>query len=420
MRAMSPPTCGRASLTAPFGVPAPDRADDATAVLFRTLEPARVALGARAPRVLHDQLEVHAIPAPTGLEGTRADWVADRFRALGLQHVIIDAAGNVRGERPGERGLAPVVVGAHLDTVFDAATPLAVQRDGLRYVAPGIADNARGLAALVAIAAACNGTLLRTRRPLLFVATTGEEGAGDLRGAKALFDELGSHVASAVMIDGAGDEAIVHKALGARRLRVEWRGEGGHSWNAFGTANALHAAAACAARLAALALPRSPRATLAVTRMAGGHAINAIPAEAWLEVDCRSTDAAALDRLAREVERAAAHATAEENARARRDRAELTVSVTTIGARPCGELPAAHPLVVAAASATRLTGGTPSLDTASTDASVPIARGIPAITIGAGGSAGGAHTLDEWYDDRGSARGLVRALTIVATAAGLG
>ncbi len=393
---------------------------DATRLIHGALATAHAALGARAPLVLLDQLEVHAIPAPTGLEGARAAWVADRFRALGMEHVIVDAAGNVRGERPGERGLAPVVIGAHLDTVFDATTSLAVQRDGLRYVAPGIADNARGLAALVALAAACNGTLVRTRRPLLFAATTGEEGAGDLRGAKALFDELGTHVAAAVMIDGAGDEAIVHRALGVRRLRVHWQGAGGHSWSAFGTANALHAAAGCAARLASLSMPRSAHATLSVTRMAGGHAINAIPADAWLEVDCRSTSAAALDRLAREVERAAATATADENARSRRDAPPLVVTVSTIGARPCGELAVDHPLVRAAVSATRLTGGTPALEVASTDASIPIARGIPAITIGAGGSAGAAHTTDEWYDDRGSARGLVRALTIVAATAGLG
>ncbi|MBI3792602.1 MAG: M20/M25/M40 family metallo-hydrolase [Gemmatimonadetes bacterium] len=387
--------------------------------LFQALAPAHAALEARAALVLHDQLEVHAIPAPTGLEGTRAAWIADRFRTLGLEHVIVDAAGNVRGERPGERGLAPVVVGAHLDTVFDATTPLAVQRDGLRYVAPGIADNARGLAALVALAAACNGSVVRTRRPLLFVATTGEEGAGDLRGAKALFRELGTHVAAAVMIDGAGDEAIVHRALGARRLRASWQGPGGHSWGAFGAANALHAAAGCATRLAALRLPRDAQAALSVTRMAGGHAINAIPAEAWLEVDIRSTDQGLLDRLVREVERAAQAATDDENARARRDLDGLEVAVTTIGDRPCGELPASDPLVVAAAAATRLTGGVPTLDVASTDASVPIARGIPAITIGAGGRAGAAHTLAEWYDDRGSARGRVRALAIVAAAAGL-
>lgn len=413
-------TCGGASLAAPYGVPIPASTNDAASVLFRSLVSVHAKLTARAPLVLRDQLDVHAIPAPTGLEGTRAAWIADRFRALGLARVTVDIAGNVRGERAGERGLAPVVVGAHLDTVFDAGTPLTVRRDGILYVAPGIADNARGLAALLELAAACDGAQLRTRRPLLFVATTGEEGAGDLRGAKALFDELRGDVAAAIMIDGAGDEAIVNKALGARRLRVQWRGAGGHSYNAFGTANALHAAAACAARLASLPLPRAPHATLSVTRMAGGHAINAIPAEAWLEVDCRSTDAGVLDRLHREVERAAASATNEENARARKDVGLLTAIVSPIGARPCGELPASHTLVAAAIRATQITGGTPSLEVASTDASVPIARGIPAITIGAGGRAGGAHSTDEWYDDRGSARGLVRALTIVAAAAGVG
>ena len=368
--------------------------------------------------VLRDQLALHAIPAPTGLEGARAAWLADRFRAIGLARVHVDGAGNVRGERPGASALAPVVVGAHLDTVFDATTPLGVRREGVRFVAPGIADNARGLAALVALADAFDGTRVRTLRSLLFVATTGEEGVGDLRGAKSLFDDLDDRVASAVMLDGAGDDAIVHRALGARRLRVTWRGAGGHSWSDFGTSNPLHAAAACASRLAALRLPRAPCATLAVTRMAGGHAINAIPDEAWLEVDCRSTNAATLDRLAQEVAEAAATATAEENYRARRDTRPVSLTVATIGARPCGEVPADDPLVTAALAATRLGGGAPVLENASTDASVPIARGIPEITIGAGGTAGGAHTLAEWYDDRGSARGLVRALTIIAAAAG--
>ena len=215
--------------------------DDATAALHRRLARDHAALAARSDAVLRDQLAIHAIPAPTGLEGTRAGWIADRFRDLALINVHLDAVGNVRGMRPGA-ALAPlVIVGAHLDTVFDATTPLDVRRDGTRYVAPGIADNARGLAALVALAAACDGDRVRTVAPLLFVATTGEEGSGDLRGARALFDDLGDSVTAAVMLDGAGDEAIVHGALGARRLRVSWRGAGGHSWAAFGTANPLHA-----------------------------------------------------------------------------------------------------------------------------------------------------------------------------------
>ena len=393
--------------------------DDATAALHRRLARDHAALAARSDAVLRDQLAIHAIPAPTGLEGTRAGWIADRFRDLALTNVHLDAVGNVRGMRPGAAVAPPVIVGAHLDTVFDATTPLDVRRDGTRYVAPGIADNARGLAALVALAAACDGDRVRTVAPLLFVATTGEEGSGDLRGARALFDDLGDSVTAAVMLDGAGDEAIVHGALGARRLRVTWRGAGGHSWAAFGTANPLHAAAACTARLATFSLPPDRRATLAVTRMSGGHAINAIPADAWLEVDCRATDAAALDRMMREVTRAAGAATTEENARARRDAPSLTMTVDTIGDRPCGQLTPDHPLVRAAANATRLTGGVPVLDRASTDASVPIARGIPAITIGAGGNAGAAHSVEEWYDDRGSGRGLIRALTIVVAAAGL-
>ncbi|HWJ23952.1 MAG TPA: M20/M25/M40 family metallo-hydrolase [Gemmatimonadaceae bacterium] len=392
--------------------------------IHESLADARRRLAARDAEVVRDQVTVTEIAAPTGDESRRAAWVARRFVALGLADVRTDDAGNVIGRRPGaatrERGReqAPVVVCAHLDTVFPADTALAIRRDGARLVGPGIGDNGRGLTAMLALAAEIDGTRVRTRRPVDFVATTGEEGRGDLRGAKHFF-ATGEPAAAALIVDGPGDERIVHRALGSRRFRVTVRGPGGHSWAAFGVANAVHAIAGLAARLAALALPAEPRTTLSVGRIGGGISVNAIPDEAWLEVDLRSTAPAMIDRFEAELRLAARVALAEENARRARGTPPLTQEIVSIGDRPCGELPADEPLVAAAAAATRLVGRVPELSTASTDANVPISLGVPAVAIGAGGRGGDAHTTAEWFDNTDGTLGIGRALTILVAAAGL-
>jgi acetylornithine deacetylase/succinyl-diaminopimelate desuccinylase-like protein len=271
----------------------------------------------------------------------------------------------------------------------------------------------------VALAGAIDGRALRTRSPIEFVATTGEEGAGDLHGAKYLFSNGASQARAAIAIDGAGDERIVHRALGSRRYRIAFRGTGGHSWTAFGVANPVHAAAITVAKLARIVLPAEPRTTLSVSRVGGGMAVNAIPEDGWLEVDLRSLSAQLLERLEREI-RAAAHAAElEENERRVRSSAPLTMSLTTIGDRPSGETPVDHPLVALAVEATRLIEREPELATASTDANVPISQGIPAIAIGAGGRGGDAHTVGEWFDNTDGALGIARALGIVVGAAGI-
>ena len=386
------------------------------------LDAARARLAARDEEIVCAQMAVSEIAAPTGHEGRRGAWVAERYRALGLAGVHIDAAGNVRGTRPGAEELPPVVVCAHLDTVFPRETPLTVQRQGNRLAGPGIGDNGRGLAAMLGIAGELDGRRVRLRRPVLFAATTGEEGAGDLRGAKHLFQDLandGQPAAAVIALDGAGDERVVHRALGARRFRIEFTGAGGHSWAAFGIANPVHAAAVCAARIAALPLPRAPRTTLSITRMGGGLAVNAIPADGWLEVDVRSTAPAMLERLTREIQLIASAAAAAESQRRAHGTPPLTVQVTRIGDRPCGMVPTDHPLVQAAFVATRLIGREPESGTASTDANVPISLGIPAIAIGAGGRGGDVHTAAEWFDNTHGALGIGRALTIVGAAAEL-
>jgi acetylornithine deacetylase/succinyl-diaminopimelate desuccinylase-like protein len=383
------------------------------------LASARSRLEARDEAILGTQVAISEIPAPTGDEGARAEWIASRFASIGGLRVRIDDAGNVLAERAGIRRAPPVVVCAHLDTVFPRATRLTVRRQGGVLSGPGIGDNGRGLAAMLALAEEIDGRRVRPRRPVLFVATTGEEGAGDLRGAKHLFARLGEPPAAAIALDGAGDERIVHRALGSRRFRIDFRGPGGHSWAAFGVPNPVHATGAAAARVAALPLPTTPRTTLSVCRIGGGLSINAIADHAWLEVDLRSTSPGVVDRYERDIRRIAVAAADDENARRASATIPLSVEVTVIGDRPCGEVSDAHPLVQTALEATRLIGRDPELATASTDANIPISLGIPAIAIGGGGRGGDAHTHTEWFDNADGTLGLSRALTIVVAAAGV-
>ena len=408
--------------------------DDARAT-FDALAPVRARLAIGDAGVVADQIAVTEIPAPTGDEAARAHWVADRLRAAGLPDVRIDAVGNVIGRRPGVEALdrptpddaAPVCVCAHLDTVFPRDAATRVQEDGRRLVAPGIGDNGRGLAALLALAAAFDGVQLRTRRAVEFVATVGEEGLGDLSGAKHYFAQFPADArpAAAIVLDGPGDERVVHRAVGARRFRLTFRGPGGHSWAAFGTVNAVHAAARAATRLADVALPPgSPagaggRVTLSVGRIGGGLSVNAIPAEAWLEVDLRATTARALDDYEGVVRRAARAAASDENSARSPGTSPLAIAIEIIGDRPAGAIASDHPLVQAALAATRLIGRTPQAGAASTDANVPLGSGVPAVAIGAGGRGGLAHTLGEWYENVDGTLGLARALTLVAAAAGL-
>ena len=398
------------------------------------LAAARARLAARDADVLGTQVAVTEIAAPTGDEGTRAAWVTERLRALGLIDVRRDAVGNVIGRRPGAAASRepPVTLCAHLDTVFPRDVPVRVRQEPtdngpVRLVGPGIGDNGRGLAALLALAEVVDGRDVRTHRPLDFVATVGEEGLGDLRGAKHYFAGFAAdeRPAAVVVLDGPGDERVVHRAVGARRFRLTFRGPGGHSWSAFGTVNAVHAAARAATRLADVALPPGTtagaggRVTLSVGRIGGGMSVNAIPAEGWLEVDLRATTARALDEYEAVVRRAARAAAADENAVRSPGSPTLAVAVAVIGDRPSGAIVSDHPLVQAALAATRLIGRTPQAGAASTDANVPLGLGVPAVAIGAGGRGGLAHTPEEWYENTDGPLGLGRALTIVCAAAGL-
>jgi len=369
-----------------------------------------------------EQRQVAMIASPPFGERMRGEWVAGRFGELGLDGVHCDEAGNVLGRLPArdEEG-APVVVAAHLDTVFPADTPLEPRQEGRRLYLPGISDNARGLAAVLAIARAAKAAGLETRAPVVLVATTGEEGIGDLRGVKHLFREAGAlrHAGAFVALDGTDSRRIVTSAVGSKRYRVTFRGPGGHAWADRGTVNAAHVLGNTVASLSALRLPSRPGWSLNVGRIGGGTSINAIPEEAWLEVDLRSENAETLDGLERSVLERIDGAVRSGNTYRRRGTTQVATTVERIGSRPAGRTRADSSLVLAAKEATRHIGRRPEVVASSTDANVPMALGIPAIAIGAGGESGGMHTVGEWYDNRKGPDGIVRALLTVLTAAGV-
>ena len=366
-------------------------------------------------RTLARQAALSAIPAPTGAEAARGAHLADLLRDAGLSDVTMDEVGNVTGWLGSPRE-EPVVLSAHLDTVFGEELDVSVARLGARLAGPGISDNARGLAALVTVAEALVRSRVATLRPIRFTATVGEEGDGDLRGVRHLFDGRARPHAF-IALDGAGLERIVHRALGARRYRATYRGPGGHSWAAFGVANPANAVGRAVAQLADMPMHNAPRTTCAVVRLGGGTSLNSIPQEAWFDLDLRSEEPKALVQLDESVQALLQRALAEENGHRTAGTPPLRLDLRRVGDRPSGLTPRAHPLVQTAIAATRALGRPHELACASTDANVPIALGVPAIALGAGGHAGDAHLPTEWYENVDGPLGVVRALLVTAAMA---
>jgi tripeptide aminopeptidase len=378
-------------------------------------EPAvRAALdAARAlePRTLEDQVRFCEVPAPPFSETARGDQLRREFEAAGLQNVRVDRAGNVLGDRAGDAPRPRLVVAAHLDTVFPEGTDVSVTRSGTVLRGPGIADNCRGLAVLVRVARTLGTSAIRTPGSVTFVANVGEEGLGDLRGMKMLFGEtMKDQVDRFVSIDGGGFH-VTHVAVGSQRYRVTFKGPGGHSFGAFGLANPIHALGRAMARIADLTVPSHPRTTFNVGRIGGGTSVNAIPFEAWMEVDLRSADASALAALVAQFHRAVDQAAAEENARWGRA-GVVTVVKDQVGDRPAGVTPIDSPIVQTARAVAAALGHAVVLGEGSTDANLPISLQIPAITIGAGGRGSEAHTLTESFDSADSWRGTQNAVLL--------
>ncbi len=375
-------------------------------------------LDAHVDDITREHIRLCEIPAPPFGEAARAAYLCERFRELGLARVHIDGAGNVRGWRWGRQPAPLVVLAAHLDTIFPAGTRIRVRQENGRLYAPGISDNACGIAALLALSEAMNAAAIRTQGSLLFLGTVGEEGEGDLRGVRYVFQgaERLPEVHAFIALEGAGADGIVHCALGSRRYRLHVRGPGGHSWGDFGAPNPIHPLVRTALRLMSYPLPEDT--SVSLTRIAGGEAINAIPQTAYLDVDVRSTspeEIARIERSLRETLEQAVHRERlqQRTARARAgERGDMHYHIEVLGDRPAGRLSPDAEIVRIAWEITQWLGRTPRLECASTDANLPIALGVPAIAIGTGGEAGNVHTLQEWYAPEGRALGLKRALLI--------
>lgn len=371
--------------------------------------------------ITSEQIKICEIPAPPFCELERALYFQRRFNELGLTEVHIDQEGNCLGLRKGRRDTPLLVISAHLDTVFPEGTDVTVSRVGQKLLAPGIADDCCGLVALTAIAAALQSGSVETEGSILFVATVGEEGEGNLRGVRHLLTtpSWGNKIDAFISFDGAEIDRVTNQALGSRRYRVTFRGEGGHSWGDFGVANPIHAAGRAITKLASYPVPPQPRTTFNVGRIEGGSSVNAIPQDATIEVDLRSEGAPELLKLDAFFRRAVREATEDENEVRRAGDRPLELTVQSIGERPSGETPADSALVQSALDATKAVGAPARLNQASTDSNLPISLGIPAITIGAGGTSGNSHTLEEWYDPRGRDVGLKRAVLLTLAMVGV-
>jgi len=372
-------------------------------------------------RFTAELIRICEIPAPPFKEAERGRYIAARFAESGLTDTHTDSAGNVIGFYRGEGEEPLLALSAHMDTVFPEGTDVGVRRVGSRLCAPGIADDAAGLAAIIGLIQTLNSAEIRLRGSIAFVATVGEEGEGDLRGARHLFSKgrLAGRVSAFVSFDGTTIEFITHQALGSRRYRITFKGPGGHSWGDFGVVNPVHAMGRVIARLADYRAPKEPRTTYNIGRVNGGESVNVIPQSASMDVDLRSVSDLELSRLEEFLLAAVDRATLDENAARGTSGNKLQAELTMIGNRPSGETPRESPLVRTAIEASRAMGVKPILNRASTDSNIPISLGIPAITIGAGGVSGDSHRLNEWYDPVGRETGYKRALLLAVGMSGI-
>jgi acetylornithine deacetylase/succinyl-diaminopimelate desuccinylase-like protein len=365
-------------------------------------------------RVLDRAVAIQQIPAPPFAETERAAFVHSQFQVEGLLDVSIDSLGNVFGRLQGSGSTRPLVISAHLDSVFPHDTDLRVAREAERIYGPGIGDNALGVAGLfgllwclreVGLESNAARTQARTHLPgdIWLVANVGEEGLGDLRGMRRVVDRFADQPLAYLVLEGMALGQIYHRGLGVKRFRIRARTSGGHSWVDHGKPSAIHELAALINRLTALELPEKPRTSLNVGVISGGTGVNTIAAEAHLELDLRSEGSQALQRLARQVEDIVASA----------NRPDVQVTREIIGQRPAGKISASHPLVQVAKGCLEAHGVAPNLTIGSTDANLPLSRGFPAVCLGL--STGfGAHTVNEYVNTPPLAQGLAALAEVVA------
>ncbi len=367
------------------------------------------------PHFIEEQIRICEIPAPPFHEDARAKELQKLFQQLGLQDVRTDKAGNVIGVRRGASAHPNLLFQAHLDTVFPENTNVKVTREGDILKGPGIGDDCRGLAMMLGVIKALDEGNAKTGGTITFAADTGEEGLGDLRGTKNLFnDSLKGQIDEFISVDGTGLN-VEDVGVGSYRYRATFKGPGGHSYGAFGMANPIQAMGRAIAKIDNFEVPSNPKTTFNVGRIGGGTSVNAIPFECWMEVDMRSADKDALEALNMKFKAAVEEAVEEENHRWN-GRGPVTVSNELVGMRPAGSTPADSTIVLTAVAVTKLFGVDPKLREGSSDSNVPMNLGIPAVTIGGGGMGSGAHSLGETFNSKdswlGTQRGLMLAVAL--------
>ncbi len=392
------------------------------------------------------QMEMARIPAPPFAESARAAWLAERFREIGLTDVRIDDVGNVFGVHQGSSagqtipsppvqsapphvpsGQRYVALTAHIDTVFPANTPLNIRQQGSRLYGPGVSDNGAGVAAMLGIAAVMCAIPLRHALPFVCIGNVGEEGEGDLRGMRHIFStpRWKDSIAYSVVLDGAGADTIVSEALGSRRFEVIVRGPGGHSWSDFGAPNPIVILARAIDVFAATPVPAAPKTTFNIGLIRGGTSVNSIPESASMKVDIRSTSMTEMERLEQTLRLALNRAVEDETLAAEmkspaQRRPGVICEVVAIGNRPAGELATSARILHAIRAVDAYLNNAAQVQRASTDANIPMSLGLEAIAIGGGGTGGGAHTLQEWFDSSGRELGLKRILLTLMALAGAG
>ena len=363
-------------------------------------------------RLIDLAITIQQIPAPTFHEAQRAEFIRSRFAEEGLADVEVDATGNVYARLPGSGREKPLVVSAHLDTVFPSSVDLHFERESepragtgtaSRILGPGIGDNSLGVAALSGLVWALRQRGLSLPGDLWLVANTGEEGLGNLLGMQALVERFGSSPIAYIILEGLALGQVYHRGLGVRRYRITAHTSGGHSWIDYGQPSAIHELTALSARIAALDLPSTPRTTLNIGIISGGTSVNTIAAEAMLELDLRSESTESLEALARQVGQLVQAA----------QKPGVKVEAEVIGLRPSGELPADHALVRLAQDCLRAVGIEPHLNNGSTDANLPLNRGLPAVTIGLT-TGGRAHTVHEFINIPPLEKGMQQMLRLVS------
>lgn len=364
-------------------------------------------------RVIELAVQIQQIPAPTFEEKKRAEFVCELFAREGLMEVSMDEVGNAYGRLPSSSApgndVKPLIVSAHLDTVFPAGTDLAITRDPGQIHGPGLGDNSLGVSALSGLLWMIRERRIETAGDIWFVANVCEEGLGDLRGMRAVVERFGGNVQAYLVLEGLALGHVYHRAVGVKRYRITMRTTGGHSWSDYGRPSAIHELAKLVVQLSSLDLPSHPRTTMNVGKISGGTSVNVIASEASIDLDLRSEGQQALADLISVVERLLRNAT----------RTDVSVEMKVIGQRPAGEIDIQHPLVRLGEECLREQGLNPILTSGSTDANLPLSRGYPAIVLGIS-TGGSAHTVHEFIHAGPVAAGMEQLIRFVERVWGIG